>query len=466
MSTVYFSIECVRIRWKYVGKMLIKWEFYQQAGFKALEGYITRRNSFSGKGTTGELNIWTGTTPPEDEVGVFVNSDIDDPIKYIVPYGSMNSIQDLPEFQTYNSLFPIYMPLTQPVYKDGKCYIGAYASTTSTNIYQHDIENDIYTLVGTPSFGISVSGARYTTGATISGNIISYFKQANSSSYNSSTFNVITYDIESNISSTVLTTGVGYPQDVSRCTRFLSYAYMINGVCYFYSFTHRNYDDDTLFEYFYQYQPGTYILSLMFNNSTDFSTLYLSNCYANTTTDGEWIYKISPRRCEKFNVQTQVLNIFARNNLTSSSAAYTSCPLCFLIGNNIFSYMQMSTMQYPWYVSLTGSSGQYWTTTYPTMSSQFYPVLQYSSLVDTGTKIIIYCCLSQRCIHIDYSKTDFEYPSVIVENGTQMNQAEILSGDSGTSTINVRRVYANENGTPVQVSGKVRITGVEWTDIQ
>ena len=63
--------------------MLIKWEFYQQAGFKALEGYITRRNSFSGKGTTGELNIWTGTTPPEDEVGVFVNSEIDDPIKYI-----------------------------------------------------------------------------------------------------------------------------------------------------------------------------------------------------------------------------------------------------------------------------------------------------------------------------------------------------------------------------------------------
>ena len=47
-----------------------------------------------------------------------------------------------------------------------------------------------------------------------------------------------------------------------------------------------------------------------------------------------------------------------------------------------------------------------------------------------------------------------------------MNQAEIISGDSGTSTINVRRVYANENGTPVQVSGKVRITGGGWTDIQ
>ena len=48
----------------------------------------------------------------------------------------------------------------------------------------------------------------------------------------------------------------------------------------------------------------------------------------------------------------------------------------------------------------------------------------------------------------------------------EQNRADIITGEDGTATINVHRVYENKSGTPVQITGQVRSGSSPWTDIQ
>ena len=453
MSTVYFSIECVRIRWKYVGKMLIKWEFYQQAGFKALEGYITRRNSFSEKGTTGELNIWTGTTPPEDEVGVFVNSEIDDPVKYIVPYGGMYT--DATWLQNQIPM-PYTSFLAKPAMLNGLIYLTFGVSNVFT-FYTHDPISDVYTNIATttqsdvPSY-FPTSGMASTFAENVLFVIVRGYQGYDKvcGMKLDTTSNVVsTIPYNTNLFSSSHTkdiqaagTYLGRPYFVCECEGTTGSA---DGNDYFY-IGYIDPETDTWGQTSQSplIERSGYHVSY---NSVYWNGIFYMPCTRMNTamSHGTYSYNIATGAWPVIGVGQYLNSIWADDEFLYEAT-----------GQNVYTLPLAST-----------SSTTPWTSLGAILPTYVNNISQ-SVAINTGTEFIIYECGpdAKQVLRYKYSKTDFEYPSVIVENGTQMNQAEIISGDSGTSTINVRRVYANENGTPVQVSGKVRITGVEWTDIQ
>ena len=432
--------------------MLIKWEFYQQAGFKALEGYITRRNSFSGKGTAGELNIWTGTTPPEDEVGVFVNSEIDDPIKYIVPYGGMYT--DATWLQNQIPM-PYTSYLGKPAMLNGLIYL-TFGKSNVFTFYTHDPVSDVYTNIATTTQSdVTSYYPQNGTASTFVGDVLFVVTQGYQSDdkvcgmkldTTSNTVSTIPYN--TNLFSSSDT------KDIKAAGTYLERPYFI---CECEGTWGSSEDDD----YFYigyidpetdtwgQAWKSTRVNSssahINYNSVFWIDTFYMPCALSSGGTMATYAYNLSTSAFWSVGTGQYLQTIWADDEFIYQAT-----------GQNIYTLPRTSNQ---------GSTT--WTAQVSVLPTYVNSIYQ-SVAINTGTEFIIYECGpdAKQVLRYKYSKTDFEYPSVIVENGTQMNQAEIISGDSGTSTINVRRVYANENGTPVQVSGKVRITGVEWTDIQ
>lgn len=416
------------------------------------EGYLVRRTGSGGgsHGTDG-LNIWTGTTPPEDEVGVFVNTDINDPIKYIVPYGGMYT--DATWLQNQIPM-PYTSNLAKPAILNGLIYLTFGVNNVFT-FYTHDPISDVYTNIATTTQ--SDVGRYYPqdgTASTFAGNVLFVVTLGYQEDF---TVCGMKLDTTSNVVSTIPYNANLFnsdAKDIQAAGTYLGRPYFVCGRtgrggisdhsdCFYIGYIDP--ETDTWGQLYKSPNVDTGRGQLLYSGTYWNNTFYMSARLTSGSSLYTYTYAMSTGAWSSIGVGQYLNSIWADDEFLYEAT-----------GQNVYKLSLAST-----------SSTTPWTSLGAILPTYVNNISQ-SAAINTGTEFIIYECGpdAKQVLRYKYSKTDFEYPSVIVENGTQMNQAEIISGDSGTFTINVRRVYANENGTPVQVTGQVRSGSNPWSDIQ
>lgn len=409
------------------------------------EGYVVRRTG-SGGGTHGTdgLNIWTGTTPPEDEVGVFVNTDINDPIKYIVPY---NGIGSTTTFTIRSSTLPIGGTKLQPCYENSIVYVQCIDGRT-LHEYAHDIVSDVVTQLGD---SIQQAAVRY--GASFIYNNLLY--NAWSGGNSMTTTGLTSFDRQSGITSEIFTKN---PTIVSGESIALSSAYIYGENIYFgcttISTATRRYR-------VLQMPMSMNSLSMLSHVgvSSSVATINQMTSTVRLTSDGPIFYFTSVSNDTRN--ATKWYSLMRGNwlNMGMDSPGVNG-----FWADDSYLYAISGTRIYE--LPIENSASNEWSTkgSIPLTSNG----TQYQKAINLEPMTMLYGYgpgYNQIMASVN-SDSGFQYPSVIVECGTEQNQADIITGEDGTATINVRRVYANQSGTPIQVTGQVRSGSSPWADIQ
>ena len=400
------------------------------------ESFIVRRG---GSGGADELNIWTGSQPPGDEVGVWVDSSIQNPKKYIVPYGSMNT-------DGVWTIDSATMPIGQvykfnPVMYNGLIYI----FFTDESIYSFEPSSSVFTKITGINIASPYCNANYFWYASaIVGSVAHLIGY--SGSYTTM------YDAKVDLESKVVSyaTRSDFSDDL-----LIPVASSINGNVFFFSTQYDSRDaaarafriDDTSI---------TLTTSLAMQTGSAYSIRGAGASF------GEYMYIAAVKDYStkliygtyRYNMLTNVINKVATYpSYNPASVAFASQDNFYCINGTTMYTMDLTSFVY-------------------TSTQNAIPMAvnnnSYTVGIDTGTEYIIFGCggAYNGIIRNSRVKTEFEYPSVIIENGSETNQAEIISGNNGTSIINVNKVYENISGTPSIVDGQVRITGGEWTTIE
>lgn len=397
---------------------------------------VRRTGSGGGSAGTEGLNIWTGSSAPSDEVGVWANSTLTDYAKYVIPYGDMYTdaewvIDDVDFPGTISRLFA-------PFYSDGINYIPS-VSGRSITIYCHNLETDVYTqpYSGTLSHSPLASGVC----RLIDNTLYVFYSETGNSLYNG----VVAYSFD-------ISSGVMSYLTIQNDPSEFKYLYgggtiLYSGIIYFpitYSDSRTRYY--SVFGYNIQSNSmRQYYLNRVVTSSTNsfgarcvHDTLMYFTGFTTASIDisvGAWTFVA---------VQTYPTNLYVENGyLKYISGTYVyGCDLSTPSASNPFTTMGSSPL---------ANSG-----------------LTTCNIIDTGTEYVGYGFgpSSNNVLRYRYAPTDYKSPSIIVECGTEQNQADIITGEDGTATINVYRVYENQSGTPIQVTGQVRSGSGPWTDIQ
>lgn len=400
------------------------------------EGFVTRRGMTSSG--FGELNVWTGDSPPQDKVGVFVESTIHDPDIYIVPYGSM-------EEDGIWTTDPTPMPIGQvykfnPVLYNGIIYIFC----RDRSIYSFDPATSAYSQVP----DISIASPYYTASfyyfaSTILGSTAHLINYTGNYNYVNDTI----VDLESK--TVTYATLSRLPDDI-----LIPVASTNNGNVFVFLTEYDNRDADAI-----AMRVDSNKLSIVKTLAMQTGTAY--SILGNGASFGEFMYLAAVKDYStkliygmyRYNMNTNsIQRIASYYNYNPPGVMFASESKVYAIDGTTVITLDLTSLTY-------------------TASSNAVPAnantASYTVGVDTGTEYIAFGCGSgyNTVIRNKYVKSDFDYPSVIVENGTEQNQAEIISGDNGTSIINVRNVYVNESGSPALATGQVRVTGGSWTAI-
>ena len=409
------------------------------------EGYLVRRDGSGGgsHGTDG-LNIWTGSSAPSDEVGVWVNSALTDYTKYIIPYGDMYTST---EWTIDNVLSPSMTYKKNACYSDGIVYIPCQTNGANLYMYSHDPISNIYTELGSGTSGYGLETTSRGTSAYDNGAI---YVVSPSGNY---IFAIISYDISSSTWT-----------DVVRSSTTTGYSYIGSCIMYneslVFAMGYTNTSNATLY-CIYRYLPGSGVSTLS-SVRTDVDS---STCQGNTTYNNGTFYFTSNRSDSSIRNATRSYDVVTNKWKSGYGYGFYNAYALYKDSDYLCALTMNSTNVYTLNLE-NGSTNQSWVVngTLPT----YFPSAWHISFVDTGTEYILYGAGTSynNVLRYKYAPTNYESPSIIVECGTEQNRADIITGEDGTATINVHRVYENQSGTPVQVTGQVRSGSSPWTDIQ
>ena len=410
------------------------------------EGYVVRRGRTLSGGVS-DLNIWTGATPPEDEVGVFINSEIENPIKYIVPYNGLGGDGSGPIFTIRSSLLPDNGFRLQPCCENSIVYIQGIDGRT-LHEYAHDIVSDVVTQLGD-----SIQQTPVLYGVSFIYNNLLY--NASSGSSGQKNFTLTSFDRQSGVTSAIFTDS----QIGGRNESFnISSAYIYNGNIYFGCAS----VESSTRRYCVLQMPMTMdslsSLSLV-GVTSSIATITGMASTVRLTSNGPIFYFTSTS-----NGNTNITKWYSLTRGNWINMGKDSPGVNGFWADDSYLYSISGTKIYGLPIENT-SSNEWRTKGSIPLTSNGMPYQKAINL-ETTTMLYGYGPAYNQIMSSVNSYSNFQYPSVIVENGTEQNQAEIISGDNGTSTINVRRVYVNETGSPVLATGKVRVTGGQWTDIK
>ena len=408
------------------------------------EGYIVRRGGISGNIS---LNIYSGDSLPESEVGVFaqITDNIDN--RVVVP----TNISSAGSWSIGYQSTPTTGRICYPAINGENVYL----QYTNRQLYSHNTNTDIYTLLTTNS-----NQAAWTLGALCYNNgiIYSFVTATSGNNVNGSPMTLYEYSIKSNLWS---------QQSMSYTVCGISGATMYNQKIYL-GVALPSRIADSLFSY----DIDTKILSNI-SNSPMFSygygskgfvrnnnILYMFGGYQ-TGTD----YNDTRQQAGYWNLDTGVYN--TTSNPYSSSYAFNPVYCGTLIGEKLVGFISGNSNT----ISLqTNNLNGQWAYDSELTSPLFVlSAAQGSQVANIGSNWWVYGCSNSGNGVMMYSTTgnvgSFPKGTIVVECGTNTNHAEIISGDEQSVTINVKNVYYSNGSTLSVVPGKVRVSGGEWTDI-
>lgn len=440
------------------------------------EGYVVRRSG-SGSGSS-ELNIFTGTTPPASNVGVFAQTTAQIDHKYIVPSGFLQG-QDVPVFEICQNPWPATSAGLMSSYPghDGTdiTYFIVFNGIANGTVYSHNISSDLYTNIG--SFLPSGTNMNYYNGWNVSSGysdgVLYVYGWGNSVRYG---FNAGRYSIDSDITSMsgqLFTMGADY-NDLNGsdlCTVYDGRIY-VGGYCSYNNSTYTTIKHPFVFMSTPE-EPRIY--SFVLNNSNRLN--FDSNKYSNyqrcpSTKSGNNIYCVGSDAYSQINMDDNtytnigatVLKGYSSSSILDDYVVYGYC--MFHYKDFLYQFKQRgrgASTTIPVSLEIGDSSIKWQNDAKITLSSATSTV---STTVDTGRYIMIYNA-SGFTLKFDYLSGSSLEPNslaIVVDTSTE-NLADIITGDSDNVRIPVKAVYYYDGTNLTTLDAQVRVTGGEWTNI-
>ena len=410
------------------------------------EGYVVRRGRTLSGGA--DLNIWTGTTPPEDEVGVFAQISSKISSKVVVPTNVSSAGSWSIGYQSTPTTGRICYPAI-----NGE---NVYLQYTNRQLYSHNTNTDIYTLVTTNS-----SQQAWTLGTLCynDGIVYSFVTAAPGNNTNGNPMTLYEYSIESSVWS---------QQSVNYTVCGISGATMYNQKIYLGVAL-----PDRIVDSLFSYDIVTKILSNISNSpmirygygSKGFvrnnNMLYMFGGFQTGTE-----YNDARQWAGYWNLDTGVYTTIS--NPYAGSYAFNPVYCGTLIGEKLVGFISGNSKVIS--LQTDNLNGQWAYDGELTAPSFVLSAAQGSQIANVGNNWWVYGCSNSGNTVMMYSTTGnigkFTSGALVVECGTTENQAEILTGDTDSITINVKNVYYSNGETLSPVTGYVRVTGGQWTNIQ
>lgn len=429
------------------------------------ESYITRRVSSSG--SSGSLNIFNGSSPPANSVGVFGQTTNTVDYQYIVPYHGIQTSES-PSFVTYENTMPIYNNLMHGTSVGDLVYIAQNMGSKAA-LYTHDTVSDVYTSIASPSITSHIWTRTMLSSLEYNDGVIYFF-----GCYlvnETLALRPWAYDIESstltylqNVSMNIYTDSkepYGNTSGVTGAYFYNNNIYVVISVV-----TRQSSRTSFLANYIYAFSLIDTPMTILFKQSAtkDFNVSnYRSSCWRS----GSYIYTSFDNYIYQFDLTTHQYDTYLNND--DEDNAIVSPYMIFKYRQFIYGFSVLGTYSSsvtPYYYDENNSASKIWY--YPGQFTLLWPINQTSIAVDTGKRIVLYYIGTGYAMYFDYTNaSSFEPNSLIIEcSNQQINEAQIVNSDTVNATINVEQVYYSDGTTVSQIPGQVRVDGGQWTAIE
>ena len=402
------------------------------------ESFLVRRGSLSSGNIS--LNIWNGSSPPENSVGVFGQTTETVSQIYVVPEGLASEGTWTLGYQNV----PVTSGQCNTPTVNGNIVYLQYAS--NKNVYAYDTTNDVYSLltINTQSTLIVLGSLRFVNG------IIYSFVTQSSGTQNTGDMRCNKYDIDSQIWSASSI----YMGDMSG----------INGTAYF---NGKIYVDTGY---------GSYCQDYVWTYSIESDTLSMLGKYGVYNRWSAWVAcQYDERYLYSYGgyatgsvTQLAVRWDLSMGNLISFdlpynvNQAFNPIRAGTILGDVMWGFCPGLTR--PIVLDIGVNS---WHKDSQDSPSRIQDGFQLSQAIAVGNDMWVFGCIGGLVMR--YSATGdigtFPAGSLVVECGKTENDAEIVSGEETKATISVKNVYYSDGNTLSVIPGKVRVTGGSWTDI-
>lgn len=411
------------------------------------ESYITRRGSASGGGSLGNLNVYIGSSPPQDNVGLFINSStISTNDVYIAPNGF-----DGPGLWSFvNGTTPVNLQSSFPAIVGDSAYISYYTNT----LYKFDSNSESFTSLSTPINWIKnyvYTFLQYTDNGLIFGT---------GTSGNSNAADAFAkYDIESDV----------WSQAGGRLTESTAVIYgscYYNGLIYIVTRYARSSTSGDQIVVSYTYDPNSSTVSTIMNVSgyQPYGTLALSVVFQSPHL---YIYGGDGANTQcacDYNIQANTQTVFKTPYQSNSN--YNRGVPGYCVGNELHTFVPGTQMDIQ--TALPASFSNEWTESshpVPTVSNYRQATCWCANF---GNKVYLLNIGASYQNIAKLTVTTDGYPtnSIIIETGSTSGEAELISENK--VVVRVENVYYVDNSgnmTNITEQCQVRKTGEQWTAI-
>ena len=400
------------------------------------ESFLVRRGSLSSGNIS--LNIWNGSSPPENSVGVFGETTENVSQIYVVPEGLASE----GTWETGYTALPIKSSMLGTPTNNGPVIYHKF--TSQRRIYTYDISSDIWSEIATEPEFTGYSSMKYVDG------ILYVFSSSSTNYAVNGSLALQKMDVNSK-------TWTESQISMSGITQTCGCAYL-NGKIYV-SITYRN-TNNYFCPGFNSYDISSDVCTLSgYASSSQARGSYVSQQY-----DEQYVYQaggIYSRVALRWDLLSAQFIGFAVPSELTESNTFSG----FIIGDKIMLFDQ-SHLQ-PRYLIIGGTNKWYWED--DAMPGLVYGAYQYTQGINIGMDGWVFGAGSSYDMVFKYTANGdtetFPAGSLVVECGKTENDAEIVSGEETKATISVKNVYYSDGETLSVIPGKVRITGGSWTDI-
>ena len=400
------------------------------------ESFLVRRGSLSSGNIS--LNIWNGSSPPENSVGVFGQTTENVSQIYVVPEGLASE----GTWTTGYTALPIKSSMLGTPTNNGPVIYHKF--TSQRRIYTYDTSGDVWSEIAIEPEFTGCSSMKYLD------EILYVFSSSSTNYAATGSLTLQKMDVnskawtESQISISKISQACGCAYLNDKIYVSIVYYAAINNI----------------YPGFVSYDITSDVCTLSgYASSSQVRGSYVSQQY-----NGQYVYQaggVYSRLALRWDLLSAQFIGFAVPSALGGQNTFSG----FIIGDKIMLFDQGHLQ--PRYLMIGGANQWKWED--DSMPGLVYGAYQYTQGINIGMDGWVFGAGSSYDLVFKYSTSSdigtFPAGSLVVECGNTENDAEIVSGEETKATISVKNVYYSDGETLSVIPGKVRVTGGSWTDI-